>query len=67
MSQTHITLNPEDIRNNPMNNSTSKMLYSFSKERRFQVCDRLDLPFYTLPDVQEKRSTSLGFGNKTVF
>ena len=28
-------INPEETKNNPMNNSTSKMLYSFPKDKRF--------------------------------
>lgn len=30
-----LAANPEEVKNNPMNNSTSKMLYSFSKDKRF--------------------------------
>lgn len=67
MSEKVIVVNPEDIRNNPMNNSTSKMLFSFPKDQRFHTEQRLDPPFYTLPDIKDKRSTSLGFGIKTCF
>ncbi len=67
MIEKAININPEDIHNNPMNNSTSKMLYSFSKQKRFHTDSSLDVPFYDLPSIKDKRSTSLGFGIKTCF
>lgn len=67
MKQKNIHINPEDIKNNPINNSTSKMLYSFSKDKRFHTEVKLDTPFYTLPDIKEKRSASLGIGKRTKF
>ena len=67
MSEKNITLNPEHIHNNPMNNSTSKMLYSFSKDKRFHKEDYLDVPFHTLPEIRNKRTTCMGFGAKTRF
>ena len=50
-----------------MNNSTSKMLYSFPKDQRFHKEPRVDIPYYNLPDIRSKRTTSLGFGSKTKF
>jgi hypothetical protein len=54
--------NPETIHNNPMNNSVSKMLYSFPKSKRFHRTNYLDLPFYTLPNLKSKRCTTFGVG-----
>ena len=59
--------NPEEIRNNPINNSTSKMLYSFPKGKRFPKDNVIDLPFYDLPDIRSKRTTSMGYGSKSRF
>jgi hypothetical protein len=67
MGDHSITINPEDIKNNPMNNSTSKMLYSFPKDKRFPKEALLDTPYYTLPNIASNRATSMGFGNKTSF
>ena len=60
-------INPETICNNPINKSTSKMLYSFPKNKRFRRNNYLDVPFYTLPDIINKRTTTLGVGQKTSF
>lgn len=35
MSKELKSINPEEIHDNAMNNSTSKMLYSFPKDKRF--------------------------------
>lgn len=67
MSEKQSALNPEIIHKNPLNNSTSKMLYSFSKTKRFAHKSKDDLPFYTLPDLNDKRTTAFGFGKKTAF
>lgn len=67
MSEKAAIINPQDVRNNPINNSTSKMLFSFPKDKRFHDQDRMDPPFYNLPDIKDKRSTSLGFGLKIRF
>jgi hypothetical protein len=58
----------ETISKSPLNNSPSKMMYSFPKTQRFfyqkrPVCDTL----YVCPDNKPKRSTSFGYGNKYDF
>lgn len=35
MSKEFKAINPEQVHDNAMNNSTSKMLYSFPKDKRF--------------------------------
>lgn len=56
------------IKNSALNNSISKMRYSFSKDSRFSE-QRLstDALFYNLPDVKDLRTTNLGLGNKLTF
>jgi hypothetical protein len=68
--------NCDEICNNPSNNSTAKMLYSFPKKSRFNSrkiilyfwflfrCDN----FYDIPSsVKSARTTTMGFGNKYDF
>lgn len=49
-----------------MNNSTSKQMYSFTKEKRFYgnnkaiYCPKI----YDLPNQREMRATSFGYGKK---
>jgi hypothetical protein len=55
---------------NPMNNSKSKMRYSFPKSERFNINYGKNTSkqfFYNLPEVKQTRSTSLGYGNKLNF
>jgi hypothetical protein len=51
--------------NHSLNNSTSKMKYSFSKADRFlpTIKSQCDI-YYNVPDRKSRRSTSFGFGNK---
>lgn len=59
--------NSVQVCNAPLNNSVSKQMYSFPKAKRFDekvnksLCDKL----YDLPDIKDKRSTSIGYGQKT--
>ena len=70
-----IISNCEEISNSPVNFSKSKQLYSFSKCDRFKYtkCQyfqwylRLDTPFYDLPSIFGKRTTSLGYGLRDAF
>lgn len=59
----------EQIKNSPINQSKSKMMYSFSKSVRF---DEIKLKgcksfSYNLPDFKNNRSTSQGYGKKYDF
>ncbi len=58
----------EVISKSPMNNSTSKMMYSFPRTERFAyqkapICDKM----YTSPDMKNTRSASFGYGTKYDF
>ncbi len=58
----------ETISKSPLNNSPSKMMYSFPKTQRFfyqkrPVCDQM----YICSDIKQKRSTSFGYGSKYDF
>jgi len=64
-----IVSSPDQIHNHPVNTSTSKNLYSFSREIRFKktspgVCAQT---CYELPTTKNKRNTSFGYGNKYDF
>ena len=54
---------------NILNNSVSKMMFSFGKSPRFPILKRssLSYTFYNIPSTLSKRSTSLGYGKKTDF
>ena len=54
---------------NILNNSISKMMYSFPKSPRFPPLKRssYSYTFYNIPSTLSNRSTSLGYGNKTDF
>lgn len=58
----------EIISKSPINCSTAKMMYSFSKADRFREkrspCETF---YYQLPDVKSTRSASFGFGPKYDF
>ena len=43
------------------------MLYSFPKDKRFHDEAKVDVPYYNLPNIRSKRTTSMGFGSKTRF
>ena len=58
-----------EISRSPLNNSKAHQMYSFPKAERFpkiKSSDHTDA-IYNLPDVRSKRTTSLGFGNKSDF
>lgn len=57
------------IRNSALNNSTSKMQYTFARGERFMSEKKLSTHalFYDLPDARETRATNLGFGKKLSF
>ena len=67
MSDKPTSINPENIHNNMLNNSVSKMLYSFSKTKRFSQRLHTDVPYYTIPNLSTKRTTTFGFGQKSKF
>ena len=52
--------------NSSLNTSTTKQAYSFGKAIRFKSNSKSDFSFhfYDLPSLQNKRSTSLGYGKK---
>lgn len=59
----------EKIIHSPINKSRSKQTYSFSKSQRF---DEIKLQgsktfSYELPEMKNRRSTSLGYGKKFDF
>ena len=48
-----------------LNNSTSKMKYSFCKASRFLPTIRSECDiYYDVPNFRSRRSTSFGYGNK---
>ncbi len=58
------------ITNSPINGSSSKQSYSFTKGSRFEKKNNLMQSaglMYNLPSVKETRATSLGIGNKMSF
>lgn len=57
------------IRNSALNNSISKMQYTFSKSRRFASEKKLstDALFYDSPNVMDMRATNFGLGKKLTF
>lgn len=73
--QLRVLLERSNIDYNPINNSKSKMNYSFSKANRFKSAvfpewaQRTEGPdsIYDLPDLMKKRSTSLGYGERLDF
>ena len=69
MSVTHTLLNPQAILNNPLNTSSSKMHYSFSKTRRFNTSVPIfrDVPYYDLPSAKTRRTATFGVGKKITF
>lgn len=51
-----------------INNSTSKQMYQFGKERRFRsFAKEYDAFFYNLPSVRGRFATSFGYGIKSDF
>lgn len=58
-----------EISRSPINQSTSKQMYSFSRAPRFPPLKRIGYcdTFYSLPSVTMSRYTSLGKGNKSDF
>jgi len=59
---------PQQICNNPMNTSKSKMLFSFSKSPKFDNSKPANNnAFYDLPSVRMSRTTALGYGTKYDF
>ena len=63
-----IVSTPDGICNALSNNSKSKMLYSFPKNRRFKeytkpLCESI----YNIPDMFSKRKAALGYGEKSDF
>jgi hypothetical protein len=59
----------------PLNQSKSKLAYSFQKSDRFNLAKRLKSiifsyspnKFYDLPDTSPRRSPSIGIGNRSSF
>lgn len=70
-THTHTYTQPHtEVRNSSLNNSTSKMQYSFSKSNRFNSLTRLktDAPYYDVDsDKKHQRSTTFGIGKKLTF
>lgn len=51
-----------------INFSPSKQMYSFGKAQRFnEIKSKNDCFYYNLPNVRDKRSTSIGYGVKSDF
>jgi hypothetical protein len=60
----------EMINKSPMNHSTAKMMYSFPKTKRFNenyVKNKSKQFLFSLPEVKNIRSTSIGYGKKSDF
>jgi hypothetical protein len=60
----------EQISNSPLNNSTSKQMYSFPRANRFQQLNKSSSSntfYYNLPSMIATRTTSLGKGGKYDF
>lgn len=57
-----------NIRNHPANNSTSKEIHAFSKEKRF-IAPNPECPnaFYTYDSQLSNRKAAFGYGNKSDF
>lgn len=64
-----LTLNCSQICNSPLNNSPTKMMYSFSKASRFPRYQKSlsTSAIYNLPSLRITRGTSLGYGSKYDF
>jgi len=60
---------PGQICNSPLNNSRSKMLFSFPKAKKMgeYLKSSCNQAFYDLPPIREKRTTSMGYGFKYDF
>jgi hypothetical protein len=58
----------EAIRNHPVNNSTSKEIHMFSKEKRF-ISPNPECPnaFYSFDSQLSNRKAAFGYGNKSDF
>ena len=73
MSTLAVSINPSvahtEVRNNPLNTSTAKMQYSFPRGERFASQSRIliDIPFYDIPTMMQKRATTFGLGTKLTF
>lgn len=58
----------EVISKSPLNNSSSKMMYSFPKAERFTRLNKIyNDNLYNLPNLKSNRSTSFGYGTKYDF
>lgn len=59
----------QQICNSPLNNSRSKMLFSFPKSKKIADVRKSDCTnaFYDLPGIRAKRTTSFGYGHKYDF
>ncbi len=55
--------------NSPMNHSTSKQTYTFTKSPRFvkKSLHATSSSMYNLPDLKNHRATSLGKGDRNIF
>jgi len=60
---------PGQICNSPLNNSRSKMLFSFPKAKKMgeSLKSTCSQAFYDLPPVRESRTTAFGYGHKFDF
>lgn len=64
-----LSITPSDnIRNHPVNNSTSKEIHAFSKSKRF-LSPNPECPnaFYSFDSQLSNRKAGLGYGNKSDF
>lgn len=64
-----VTSTPAQICNSPLNNSKSKMLFSFPKAGRMTLENKSGCShaFYDLPPVRATRTTNFGYGSKYDF
>jgi len=64
-----VTSTPQQICNSPLNNSRSKMLFSFPKAARMTLDTKntCSHAFYDLPPVRATRTTNFGYGSKYDF
>lgn len=64
-SQLYSCVDAAAILKSPVNNSTAKNHWSFSKDSRFKIpkfyCDT----FYNIPETKSTRKASFGYGKKT--
>jgi len=58
----------------PINNSTTKQLFTFSKAKRFHSMERKSssstdygTSYYNIPPKRSKRATSFGYGTRSSF